>query len=63
VSVTIASSSNASNFSDFSSTPVKRNFTQGNPGDYCFPINIGAAGVSGVADGSNVTISVVFDDG
>lgn len=61
--VTISASSNASNFSDFSSTPVKRNFTQGNPGDYCFPINIGAAGVSGVTDGSNVTISVIFDDG
>jgi len=32
-------------------------------GTFCIPLNISAAGLDGVKDGSNVTIQVVFDGG
>lgn len=38
-------------------------FQTNGEGMYCFPINITASGVSGVQDGANVTIQVIFDGG
>jgi hypothetical protein len=38
-------------------------FSQTGIGNYCFPIDIASAGISGVADGKNVTIQIIFDAG
>jgi hypothetical protein len=36
-------------------------FQQSGEGLYCFPIDLATAGISGVKDGANVTIQIVFD--
>jgi len=36
---------------------------QSGEGLYCLPLDIEAAGVSGIQDGSNVTIEIIFDGG
>ena len=38
-------------------------FQTNGEGMYCFPINITASGVSGIQDGVNATIQVIFDGG
>ncbi|KAF9243798.1 hypothetical protein BU15DRAFT_59655 [Melanogaster broomeanus] len=38
-------------------------FQQNGEGLYCFPIDLALSGVSGIQDGANVTIQVVFDGG
>jgi hypothetical protein len=63
VGVYISTLSNASSFDDFSPTLVKPFFRQTDAGVFCIPIDIGAANVSGVADGVNVTLQFTFDGG
>ena len=38
-------------------------FQTNGEGMYCFPINITASGVSGIQDGMNATIQIIFDGG
>jgi hypothetical protein len=63
VGVYISTLSNASSFNDFSPTLVKPFFKQTDAGVFCIPINLGAANVSGIADGANVTLQFSFDGG
>lgn len=38
-------------------------FLTNGEGSYCFPIDISASGISGVQDGANVTIQVIYNGG
>lgn len=38
-------------------------FQSSGEGLFCFPINIAASNVSGIQDGANVTIQVIFNGG
>jgi hypothetical protein len=38
-------------------------FQTNGEGMYCFPIDIAMSGVSGIQDGANVTIQVIYDGG
>lgn len=38
-------------------------FQTSGEGMFCFPIDIMASGISGIQDGANVTIQVIFDGG
>jgi hypothetical protein len=47
-----------------------QNFTEAVPffqvkgeGSFCFPVDFAASGISGLQDGSNVTIQLIFDGG
>ncbi|KAG2160080.1 uncharacterized protein EDB93DRAFT_1318187 [Suillus bovinus] len=67
--VFISTYQNPDNFSDFNSSSgyqvVVPIFQQSGEGLYCFPIDIDAAAVnvSGIQDGANVTIQVLFNGG
>jgi hypothetical protein len=54
-------------FGDFNSSSgfqyVVPYFQQNGEGKYCFPIDLAQAGFSGIQDGANVTIQVIFDGG
>ncbi|KAJ3552429.1 hypothetical protein NM688_g4153 [Phlebia brevispora] len=56
--------------SPLSDPPTFQNFTEAVPffqvngeGAYCFPVDLAAAGISGVTDGANITIQLEFDGG
>ena len=52
---------NPQNFANFSqAVPF---FQVTGAGKYCFPVDFAAAGISGVSDGTNVTIQLEFDGG
>ncbi|KAG2116958.1 hypothetical protein DEU56DRAFT_718277, partial [Suillus clintonianus] len=67
--VIISTDQNPNNFSDFNSSSgyqtVVPFFQQSGEGLYCFSIDLAAAAtnVSGIKDGANVTIQVLFDGG
>ncbi|KAF8550890.1 hypothetical protein OG21DRAFT_1524807 [Imleria badia] len=65
--VIISTDQDPTSFSDFNSSSgyqmVVPYFQTSGEGLFCFPINITASGVSGVQDGVNVTIQVIFDGG
>ncbi|KAG2109570.1 uncharacterized protein F5147DRAFT_691317 [Suillus discolor] len=67
--VLISTYEDPNNFSDFNSSSgyqvVVPFFQQSGEGLYCFPIDIAAAAVnvSGIQDGANVTIQVLFNGG
>jgi len=68
--VLISIEQNPTNFSVFNksttgvSLPLVHQFFQASgEGLFCFPLDIGAANISGVGDGTNVTIQVEFNGG
>ncbi|KAG1889385.1 hypothetical protein F4604DRAFT_1712116 [Suillus subluteus] len=67
--VIVSTYQNPDNFSDFNSSSgyqtVVPFFQQSGEGLYCFPIDLAAAAVnvSGIEDGANVTIQVLFNGG
>ncbi|KAG6371645.1 hypothetical protein JVT61DRAFT_9359 [Boletus reticuloceps] len=63
VGVIISTVQNPTSFSDFNSSLVVPYFKTSGEGGFCFPINIAASNVSGIQDGANVTIQVIFDGG
>jgi len=58
---------NPTSFDNFSSNGNQQLavpfFQQQGEGKFCFPINIGSSGISGVQDGANVTIQILFNGG
>ncbi|KAI0082231.1 hypothetical protein K474DRAFT_1671342 [Panus rudis PR-1116 ss-1] len=61
VGLIVSTAQNPNNFANFS-TAV--NFFQSTgEGPFCFPVDLSAAGISGVGDGANATLQVVFDGG
>jgi hypothetical protein len=43
---------------------LARNFaTASGEGGFCIPLNLSASGISGVTDGANVTIQLLFNGG
>jgi len=68
VGVLVSTASNPSNFSDFNfpngTNQLAVNFFQtSGEGLACFNINLTKSGVSGIQDGANVTVEIVFDGG
>ncbi|KAM6497907.1 hypothetical protein JOM56_005855 [Amanita muscaria] len=51
----------ANTFDDFKQ--IKPFFTQSGEGDFCFPLNFTSPNATGLTNGENVTIQVVFDGG
>ncbi|KAI9572658.1 hypothetical protein HD554DRAFT_2061866 [Boletus coccyginus] len=67
VGVIISTIQNPTSFLDFNSSSgyqlVVPYFQTSGEGGYCFPINIAASGVSGIQDGANVTIQIIYNGG
>lgn len=65
--VIVSAKQDPTSFTDFNSSSGYQYavpfFKQTGEGLFCFPINLAASGVSGVQDGANVTIQVIFDGG
>lgn len=68
--MTISTVDNPNNFDNFTvnntgeAQLLVRDFASEElPGEFCLPLNISAAGIPGVGEGSNVTIQVVFNGG
>lgn len=65
--VLLTTTQNPTSFDNFSSSGKQQLavpfFQQQGEGKFCFPINIGSSGISGVQDGANVTIQILFDGG
>lgn len=62
---TVPDPDNFANFTDSKGNDqmVVNYFETSGEGAFCAPIDIGAANITGVKDGSNVTIQFVFDGG
>ncbi|KAI6136917.1 hypothetical protein F5141DRAFT_58213 [Pisolithus sp. B1] len=67
VGVIVSTNPDPTSFSDFNSSSgyqmVVPYFETSGEGQYCFPIDLAGAGISGIQDGANVTIQVVYDGG
>ncbi|KAI6045123.1 hypothetical protein EDC04DRAFT_2638572 [Pisolithus marmoratus] len=67
VGVIVSTKQDPTSFSDFNSSSgyqtVVQYFQTSGEGQYCFPIDLAASGVSGIQDGANVTIQVVYNGG
>jgi len=67
VGVIVSMQQDPTSFGDFNSSSgfqyVVPYFQQNGEGKYCFPIDLAQAGFSGIQDGANVTIQVIFDGG
>jgi len=65
--VIISTVQDPTSFSDFNSSSgyqmVVPYFQTNGEGMFCFPVNITTSGVSGIQEGANVTIQVIFDGG
>ncbi|KAG6841056.1 hypothetical protein C0991_002267 [Blastosporella zonata] len=65
--VLLSTAQNPTSFDNFSSNGVQQVVgpyaKEGAAGTFCIPLNISAAGIDGLKDGSNVTIQVVFAGG
>ncbi|TFY67360.1 hypothetical protein EVJ58_g1689 [Rhodofomes roseus] len=66
--VIISAVQNPNNFANFTDSSGKYQmvvnyFETSGEGSFCAPINISAAGIDGVKDGSNVTVQFIFDGG
>ncbi|KAN0090749.1 hypothetical protein V8E55_004315 [Tylopilus felleus] len=65
--VIISTDQDPTSFADFNSSSgyqmVVSYFQTSGEGMFCFPINITASNVTGIQDGANVTIQVIFDGG
>ncbi|KAF8845410.1 hypothetical protein BDN67DRAFT_919949 [Paxillus ammoniavirescens] len=67
VGVVVSTKQDPTSFGDFNSSSGVQlavpYFQQNGEGKYCFPIDLAQAGFSGIQDGANVTIQVIFDGG
>jgi len=67
VGVIVSTIQDPNNFSDFNSSSgyqmAVQFFQQSGEGLYCFPIDLAAANITGIKDGANVTVQVIFDGG
>ncbi|KAH0838591.1 hypothetical protein J3R83DRAFT_6912 [Lanmaoa asiatica] len=65
--VIISTIQDPTSFADFNSSSgyqmVVPYFQTNGEGMFCFPVNIATSGVSGIQDGANVTIQIIFDGG
>ncbi|KAH7883902.1 hypothetical protein F5I97DRAFT_1794099, partial [Phlebopus sp. FC_14] len=65
--VIVSTKQDPSSFADFNSSSGYQMavpfFQQNGEGLYCFPIDLALSGVSGIQDGANVTIQIIFDGG
>ncbi|CAL1696523.1 unnamed protein product [Somion occarium] len=61
VGLLLSTAQNPNNFANFSQ--AVQFFQAEGEGPFCFPIQLAAAGISGVSDGTNATLQVVFDGG
>ncbi|KAL4068341.1 hypothetical protein V8B97DRAFT_895008 [Scleroderma yunnanense] len=62
--VIVSTAQDPTSFSDFNTTSMAvQYFQQNGEGQYCFPIDLAASGVSGLQDGANVTIQIIYDGG
>ncbi|KAI6005082.1 hypothetical protein F5J12DRAFT_124376 [Pisolithus orientalis] len=67
VGVIVSTQQDPTSFAAFSSSSgyqmAVQYFETSGEGQYCFPIDLASSGVSGIQDGANVTIQVVYDGG
>ncbi|KIK97648.1 hypothetical protein PAXRUDRAFT_92813, partial [Paxillus rubicundulus Ve08.2h10] len=65
--VIVSTKQDPSSFGDFNSSSGVQlavpYFQQDGEGKYCFPIDLAQTGFSGIQDGANVTIQIIFDGG
>ncbi|KAI6007936.1 hypothetical protein EDC04DRAFT_925358 [Pisolithus marmoratus] len=65
--VVVSTKQDPTSFSDFNSSSGYQMavpwFQTSGEGQYCFPIDLATSGVSGIQDGANVTIQIVYDGG
>ena len=62
--VMLSTDQNPNTFNDFPANSLaKQPFMQSGEGIFCFPLNLSAAGITGVQDGANVTIQIEFNGG
>ncbi|KAF9229662.1 hypothetical protein BS17DRAFT_33107 [Gyrodon lividus] len=67
VGVIVSTKADPTSFADFNSSSGYQlavpYFQQNGEGKYCFPIDLAQSNVSGIQDGANVTIQIIFDGG
>ncbi|KAI6045125.1 hypothetical protein EDC04DRAFT_2877442 [Pisolithus marmoratus] len=67
VGVIVSTKQDPTSFSDFNSSSGYQMavpwFQTNGEGQYCFPIDLATSGVSGIQDGANVTIQIVYNGG
>ncbi|KAH9937482.1 uncharacterized protein B0H18DRAFT_970832 [Fomitopsis serialis] len=68
VGIIISTVANPNNFANFTDSSGKYQmavnyFETSGEGPFCAPLNISAANIDGVKDGSNVTVQFIFDGG
>ncbi|KAI6153299.1 hypothetical protein BKA82DRAFT_1002454 [Pisolithus tinctorius] len=65
--VIVSTKQSPTSFSDFNSSSgyqmAVQFFKSSGEGQYCFPIDLATSGVSGIQDGANVTVQVIYDSG
>lgn len=61
VGVILSTAQNPTNFANF--TQAVDFFSGDLPGNICFPVDFGNTNISGLQDGANVTVQMVFDAG
>ncbi|KAI6005080.1 hypothetical protein F5J12DRAFT_893171 [Pisolithus orientalis] len=65
--VIVSTKQSPASFSDFNSSSgyqmAVQFFQSSGEGQYCFPMDLATSGVSGIQDGANVTIQVIYDGG
>ena len=61
VGVILSAARNPNNFANF--TQAVDFFTYDTPGNFCFPVDLSVKNISGVQDGANVTVQLVYDAG
>lgn len=61
VGVILSTAENSTNFANF--TQAVDFFSGDLPGNICFPVDFGNTNISGLHDGANVTVQMVFDAG
>ncbi|KIK99868.1 hypothetical protein PAXRUDRAFT_41420, partial [Paxillus rubicundulus Ve08.2h10] len=67
VGVIVSTKQDPTSFGDFNSSSGVQlavpYFQQAGEGKYCFPIDLAQTGFSGIQDGANVTIQIIYDGG
>jgi hypothetical protein len=63
----ISTAQNPTSFADFNDSSGKAQFARDTAnatgtGVFCIPLDLSSTGISGVADGANVTIQIVYND-
>jgi hypothetical protein len=68
VGILLSTAQDPTSFDNFTNSSgqqqLARNFASASgTGSFCIPLNLSSTGISGVADGANVTIQLVFNGG